>query len=97
MIESIIVWMSLLAPDHINGGFELFGTFAALHSSWSIYKDKGYSGLSIVSVSFFTLWGFWNCFYYPHLGQDFSFYAAICLAAANMLYVSLLFYYGKKK
>jgi len=83
-------------PDLINGLFEAFGFVAVMFSVVRVYKDKKVAGISLVTTIFFTSWGFWNLFYYPHLGQTFSAGAAGLVCLANSLWCALLFYYGRK-
>lgn len=88
-----------MTPDIINGLFELIGAIMIFNNCRVVYKEKHVSGVSVLTTAFFMLWGFWNVFYYPHLGQLFSFIAAMILASGNSLYVYLLWYYkfGKGK
>lgn len=82
--------------DLINGGFELIsGAMVFLHC-WRLYKDKMVKGVSTLAVFFFTLWGFWNLYYYPTLNQWWSFYGGILIVAANTLWVSQIIYYTRK-
>jgi hypothetical protein len=50
-------------------------------------------GVSILSTTMFTAWGFWNLFYYPHLGQWWSFTGGLAIVAANALWVALMLKY----
>jgi len=58
-------------------------------------KDKSVSGLSIISVIFFTIWGYWNLFYYPSLGQMWSFAGGIVVVIANSIWTYLLLKYAR--
>lgn len=80
-------------PDLINAGFEIGAGFAVLHHCWCLRQDKQARGVSVLAVLFFTVWGVWNVFWYPWLGQVFSFVAGIFVTAANALYVGMLGYY----
>lgn len=80
--------------DFINGVlFELAGALFILNHCRAVMRDKCVAGVSIISTVFFTLWGFWNLYYYPSLGQWLSFVGGVCIVAANVLWVSLLIYY----
>lgn len=85
-----------MSPDLTNGLFEFVGFIFTLLNIYRIYKDKGYSGIYIPSSIFFTLWGFWNLYYYPSLGQWFSFCGGALLVIGNMIHISLMIYYGRK-
>ena len=84
-------------PDLINASFEFFCGFFILNHCRVILKDKSVKGVSIISTIFFTLWGFWNCFYYPYLDQYLSFIGGIVIAFANAFYVYLLIKYYKNE
>lgn len=83
-------------PDIINGLFEGLASLFILNHCRVLHKDKCVRGISVVSVIFFTAWGFWNLFYYPHLGQWLSFTGGVLIVAANCLWVSLLLKYKNR-
>lgn len=84
-------------PDLINAAFELLGGFFVIAHCRAICRDRVVQGLSIPAVVFFTAWGWWNCFYYPHLGQWLSFAGGIALVIANTVYVGLLVYFSRPR
>lgn len=86
-----------MTPDLINAIFEGGGTFFLLLSTRRLYLDKMVRGIDWRSQVFFTSWGLWNVFYYPHLGQLFSFVAGIGLVAVNILYVAMIIYYIRQE
>ena len=55
--------------DQVNGLFELLGGLFISLTCIKLYKDKKVRGLSFVHIAYFTMWGYWNIHYYPHLGQ----------------------------
>ena len=82
-----------MIADLINGGFELFaGAFVVLNCL-QVMKDKQVKGVNILAVTFFTLWGFWNLYYYPSLNQWWSFVGGISIVGANSWWVYLLLKY----
>ena len=83
-------------PDIMNGCFETVGGGMILKHAWTLYKDKMVRGVSIFATCFFTFWGYWNLFYYPHLDQWWSFAGGLCIVVANCIWLSLMFYYGRK-
>ncbi len=85
-----------ISPDLMNGLFELFSGLFVLNHCRVIMKDKAVAGVSIISAMFFVVWGLWNLYYYPHLGQTFSLYAGIVLCLANTFWVSLLIKYSRR-
>lgn len=83
--------------DIINGCFEAFASIFILGHCLVLYRDKLVRGVSTLSTAFFFAWGLWNIIYYPHLGQVFSFYAGLCVVAANCLWLGMQFYYKQKE
>ncbi len=84
----------MLVPDTINGCFEAAGALFMCHNIRTIYKDKMVKGVSKLTMIFFASWGYWNCYYYPHLDQWFSFCAGVCLALSNSIWVCQMLYYN---
>jgi len=79
--------------DLINGAFELSGSIFVLLNILKLNKDKMVHGVSWVSVSFFTCWGWWNIYYYPSLGQWFSTIGGVLLAITNTYWTCQLLHY----
>lgn len=86
-----------MTPDLFNGLLEFGGSIFTWMNVRAIYRDKGHAGVYIPAIVFFMCWGIWNLFYYPHLNQWWSFVGGISLVVANVSWVALLLYYGKKK
>ncbi len=84
-------------PDLINAAFEGLGTFFVYLNIRRIQRDKIVRGVDWRVMAFFTTWGFWNIFYYPHLGQWSSFVAGISLVIVNVMYLSLMLYYVRQE
>ncbi len=84
-------------PDIINGSFETAAGFAVLHHCFKLYEHKQARGLSIPAVLFFTVWGLWNLFYYPHLDQFWSFVGGIFITIANIGYLVMLAHYSRHR
>ncbi|WP_167632472.1 hypothetical protein [Mariprofundus ferrooxydans] len=79
--------------DAINALFE-FGVFlAVVPSILALLRDRQVRGMSLLTPLFFTSWGFWNIFYYPHLDQFWSAAAAVLLTITNSIYLVLLLKY----
>lgn len=79
--------------DLINACFEAAGAVMVLNNCRVLYKDKIVRGVSLFTTVFFTAWGLWNVYFYPVLGQMFSFYAGMCICAANILWIGLMMHY----
>ena len=81
-------------PDIVNATFEFCAGFAVLNHCRVLIRDQEVKGISLLSIAFFTAWGFWNLFYYPHLGQIWSFLGGLFIVTANMLWLALLVFYS---
>jgi hypothetical protein len=82
-----------VTPDQINALFEAGGTIAVGLSIRQVLIDRDVQGVSIWQVLFFLGWGFWNLYFYPSVGQPWSFWAGVALAIANTIYVGCLVYF----
>lgn len=79
-----------MLADATNALLEFSGALFVLGHCRAVWRDKQVKGVSIISTVFFLLWGIWNLYYYPSLGQWFSLVGGIFLALANCLWVGLL-------
>lgn len=82
--------------DLTNGGFEFVGGLLVLNHCRLVLRDKAVAGVSIFSTAIFTLWGIWNLYYYPSLGQWASFTGGLTIVSTNALWVALLLKYHKQ-
>jgi len=83
--------------DIVNGLFESCGGFFILFSCVLLYKQKKVRGVSPVHISYFTLWGFWNPYYYTFLKQQVSFFGCVFVVAVNLFWLVLLIHYIRKE
>ena len=83
----------VLTPDAVNGLFETLGAVAIWGNVRRILRDKQIKGIDWRVTLFFSAWGYWNLFYYPHLGQWFSFAGGLALVAGNTVWVALALKY----
>jgi hypothetical protein len=72
-------------PDLINGCFEFGAAFAIGLTVLQLYRDKEVRGIHWLTVAFCLAWGVWNMYYYPHLGQLWSFGAGLAVLAVNVI------------
>jgi uncharacterized BrkB/YihY/UPF0761 family membrane protein len=79
-----------MIPDLINAAFEGFAALFILNHCRALWKSKQAHGVSLLSTVFFTTWGLWNIFYYPHIGQNYSFKAGLAVVSANFIWVYLI-------
>lgn len=97
---SILVPHSMInfsVPDTINALFEIGGGVFILNHCRVLYRDKMVRGVSIVSTLFFALWGIWNIFYYPHLGQWLSFIGGLVITISQCIWIGMMWYYTNKE
>jgi len=83
-------------PDHINGTFEFGGALVTWVNIRAIWRAKRYVGVSLLPWAFFTMWGWWNLYYYPHLEQFWSFVGGAALVASNTIFSALMFKYKNR-
>jgi len=83
--------------DIINGVFECGAGLLLLLNCRRLWQDKKVRGVSMLPVSFFTLWGIWNLYYYPSLGQMASFLGGLVVVGVNATWVGMAIYYTKKE
>lgn len=81
--------MMVAIPDLINGLFEFIGALAIFYNCVILYRHKEARGISLTSSFFFISWGAWNCFYYPHLDQLWSFLGAVLMLLAQCTWLVL--------
>lgn len=82
--------------DFINGTFEMLGGLMIWMDVWELFKSKRIQGVYWLSRVVFTLWGIWNLYYYPSLGQWFSFFGGLNIVIGNTAWVFLMVKYWKK-
>jgi hypothetical protein len=82
--------------DVVNGTFEFGAGLFNLLNVRRILKDKKLDGVSWIPTVFFSLWGLWNLFYYPSLNQPLSFVGGLSIVCVNLLWLYLVWYYGKR-
>lgn len=85
----------ILIPDLVNASYEAMGGLMNLLNVKTLRKDKKLAGVRILPSAFFTSWGLWNLYYYPHLGQWLSFTGGLFLFVVNMWWIGLAFYYRR--
>lgn len=85
------------SPDLINASFESLAVVMLALNCWRLFKDKVVKGISPVSVIFFTVWGFWNLYYYPYLDQLLSFWAGLFVVTASVFWIGQVVYYKHRR
>ena len=85
----------MIEPDIVNSVFQFSAGLFLWNNVRMLVKHKKVQGISVLSIIFFTLWGYWNLFHYPVLHQWKSFVAGIFVVLANTVWVYLAFRYRK--
>ena len=78
---------SLTAGDMVNGLFEAFGAWAVWGNVARLRKDRDVKGIVWQYTAVFMVWGWWNLYYYPSLGQWWSTAAGAVLVIGNTVWV----------
>ena len=85
-----------MVPDLINGLFEISGGFFILMNVRQMWRDKMVRGVHWGPTLFFTSWGLWNLYYYPHLDQWISFAGGMFIVAVNAVWLAMMIYYWRR-
>lgn len=72
-----------MLPDVTNGLFEAFGAWSVWANVARLRKDRDVKGVVWQFTIVWWLWGVWNLFYYPFLGQWYSTIAGAVLVTGN--------------
>ena len=83
--------------DLINASLELTGGLLQVANVRRLLRDKMVRGVSWPFTAFFAGWGVWNCYYYPALGQWFSFAGGLVIVGANLVWVTLAIHYSRRE
>jgi len=84
-----------MTADLGNGLFEGGGAIMLLLNLRQLVRDKKVAGVHWGPIVFWTLWGFWNLYYYPSLHQWASFAGGVGVVACNTAWLGLAFYYRR--
>lgn len=83
----------MVVTDLINAAFEFGSAGMVSMNVRRLWKDKKLSGVSKWPAVFFNVWGLWNLFWYPFLGQWLSFAGGVSILLVNTTWVVLAFKY----
>jgi hypothetical protein len=76
--------------DFINGMLELGGAAFMTMDVRQILRDREVRGVYWPARGFFAVWGLWNLYYYPSLGQWWSTVAGASLVTVNIVWLVLV-------
>lgn len=84
-----------MMPDQINGALEVCLGAMIFANVDQIRRDKQVRGIRNWGQYVVTVWGFWNLYYYPSLGQWVSFVGGIAVVAGNFAWCYYAFKYRR--
>jgi hypothetical protein len=87
------VFGGLPTNDVVNGALESCGGIFIFLSVRALHTSKLVRGVSWKHVLFFSIWGYWNPFYYSSLDQWFSFAGGVFLVVMNSIWLAQIAYY----
>jgi hypothetical protein len=83
----------VFSNDLVNAAFECGGALLIWLNVQRLYRDKMLRGVFWPVNLFYTLWGCWNVYYYPALGQTLSFWAGLGVVIGNAAWCVLAWRY----
>lgn len=85
----------MTAHDAINAIFEGGGAVFLCLNVRRLLRDKSVKGVSLLTTSWWTAWGFWNVYFYSAVNTPASFYAGIAVVLVNAAWLALAVYYSR--
>lgn len=82
--------------DLINAIFEGGGALFLCLNIRRLLKDRSVKGVSLVTTSWWTAWGFWNVYFYAAVSCSASFWAGLAVVVANAVWLGLAVYYARQ-
>lgn len=82
--------------DMINAVFEGGGAIFLCLNVRRLLRDRSVKGVSLVTTTWWTTWGFWNVYYYRAVTCPASFYAGIAVVAVNAVWLALAVWYARR-
>lgn len=81
--------------DAINAVFEGGGAIALCLNVRRLLKDKSVKGVSLLTTSWWTAWGFWNVYFYAAVSCAASFWAGLAVVIVNAVWLGLALRYAR--
>jgi hypothetical protein len=81
--------------DGVNSAFISIGGWLVFLNCWQLFKDKLLSGVSIISLVFYTVWGMFNAYYYLTLGKFEPMWAEVFISVGNLCYLYMAVKYNR--
>lgn len=83
--------------DIINGSFECLSGILLWYNVYKLYQHKCVHGVSLLTFGYFTIWGYWNLYYYPSLNQYISFISSFLVVSANTVWIIMAIRYRRSQ
>lgn len=79
--------------DLLNGIFEAGLAYGIYLGILQLRKDKQVKGVFWPLTFWTSAWGIWNLYYYPSLGQWFSFWGGLAVVTMNLTWLGHVIHY----
>lgn len=80
----------------VNGVLcEFIGSCALLKNVLKLHVDKMVRGYHWSATAFFMGWGYWNIYYYPSVGDWWSFTGGLFVVSINTFWLAQMMVYRK--
>ena len=86
-----------MIPDYVNASFETVGAWMCWTNFSRLLRDREVKGVYWPTTAFYVVWGLWNMFYYPSLGQWWSFLAGAVLTGGNVAWVGTYLWMTRRR
>lgn len=83
--------------DIINGSFEFISGLFLWYNVYKLHQHKCVHGVSLLTFLYFTIWGYWNLYYYPALNQLCSFTSSFLVVSANTVWIIMAYKYRRSE
>ncbi len=81
--------------DAINAVFEGGGAIFLCLNVRRLLKDRSVKGVSLLTTSWWTAWGFWNVYFYAAVSCAASFWAGLAVVCVNAVWLCLALHYAR--
>lgn len=77
--------------DAVNACFEFGGALFLCLNVRRLRRDRTLRGVSVWPAAFWSLWGYWNVYYYSAVGHPLSWAGGVCVVAVNTAWAAMAF------
>ncbi len=83
--------------DMGNAFFQVAGGCMVWLNVRQLWLHKHVRGIHWLSTCVYTVWGFWNLYFYSHLSLWASFWGGMLVVSGNLTWVCLLLHFRTKR